>query len=59
MLRKNSDERVELECPECGAIVRTTARLAEEGTLRCPNGHEMAVMGILGGAPTRDKRSNR
>lgn len=59
MLRHDPNERVELECPECGAIVKTTARQAEEGTLHCPNGHEMAVMGMLGGARSADKQSGR
>jgi hypothetical protein len=56
MLGGRKDETVELECPECGAIVKTTAEKAEKGTVRCPNGHEFAVMGMLGGpvrSPTR------
>ena len=36
-------------CPECGARVETTAKEAEKGKVRCPRGHEFAVMGILGG----------
>ena len=42
-------EKVELECPECGAKVETTAEEAEKGKVRCPRGHEFAVMGVLGG----------
>lgn len=48
MLRRE-DEQVELECPECGARVHATAKEAERGKVRCPRGHEFAVMGILGG----------
>jgi hypothetical protein len=48
MLR-TKDEVIELDCPECGARVKTTAREAEKGKLRCPNGHEFVVMGALGG----------
>ena len=43
------EENVEIECPECGALVKTTAKEAEKGKLRCPRGHEFAVMGMLGG----------
>ena len=50
MLRRD-DEVIEIECPECGAVVKTTAKEAEKGTLRCPNGHRFAVMGMLGGGP--------
>jgi hypothetical protein len=49
MLGGRGDEVVELECPECGARVQTTAAKLEEGKVRCPRGHEFAVMGILGG----------
>ena len=42
-------EKVELECPECGARVKVTSKQAEAGKVRCPRGHEFAVMGILGG----------
>jgi hypothetical protein len=48
MLRAK-EEVIELECPECGAHMKTTAREAEKGKVRCPNGHEFAVMGALGG----------
>jgi hypothetical protein len=47
MLREK-DEKVELECPECGAKVQTTSKEAERGKVRCPRGHEFAVMGMLG-----------
>ncbi len=53
-------ESVELECPECGAVVKTTAEEAEKGKVRCPRGHEFAVMGMLGGGalggPPRERR---
>jgi len=42
------ERSVELECPECGARVKTTAKEAETGKIRCPRGHEFAVMGALG-----------
>ena len=50
MVVKTDDETVELRCPECGARVETTAKQAESGKVRCPRGHEFAVMGMLGGA---------
>ncbi len=49
MLEGRNDEPIELECPECGAVVKATAKEAEKGTLRCPRGHVFAVMGMLGG----------
>ena len=49
MLGGRKTEAVELECPECGAVVKTTAEEAEKGKVRCPRGHEFAVMGMLGG----------
>jgi predicted RNA-binding Zn-ribbon protein involved in translation (DUF1610 family) len=48
MLGRKEDD-VEFECPECGAIFKATAREAAKGKVRCPNGHEFAVMGMLGG----------
>ncbi len=51
MLGRGDDEEIEIECPECGAVVKTTAKEAEKGSLRCPNGHRFAVMGMLGGGP--------
>jgi peptide subunit release factor 1 (eRF1) len=48
MLGQDAD-KVELECPQCGAKVKTTVKEAEKGKVRCPNGHEFSVMGILGG----------
>ncbi len=48
MLGGRGNETVELECPECGAVVKTTAKEAEKGKVRCPKGHEFAVMGMLG-----------
>jgi peptide subunit release factor 1 (eRF1) len=52
------EEKIELECPECGAQVKTTTKEAEKGKVQCPSGHEFAVMAILGGSvddtePTR------
>ena len=49
MLGGRDKDTVELSCPECGARVKTTAKEAEKGKVRCPNGHEVAVMGVLGG----------
>jgi hypothetical protein len=49
MLGRRSAEKVELECPECGARVTASAKEAEEGKVRCPRGHEFAVVGMLGG----------
>jgi len=48
MLREGKDATVELECPECGAKVIATQKQAESGKVRCPRGHEFAVMGMLG-----------
>ncbi len=48
MLRGRPSEVVELECPECGALVKITVSEAEKGKVRCPNGHEVVVMGMLG-----------
>ena len=52
MLGGKNDEKIELDCPECGAKVKTTVREAEKGKVRCPRGHEFAVMGMLGGSGT-------
>ena len=49
MLGKDRGDKVELECPVCGARVETTAKAVESGKVRCPRGHEFEVMGILGG----------
>jgi predicted Zn finger-like uncharacterized protein len=49
MLGRREVEKVELECPECGAKFAVEAAKAEKGTVQCPRGHEFAVMGILGG----------
>jgi peptide subunit release factor 1 (eRF1) len=49
MLGRREGDKVELSCPECGARVDTTAKEAEKGKVRCPRGHEFAVMGMLGG----------
>ncbi len=48
--RGHDDEKVELECPECGVKVETTVEKAEKGEVTCPRGHRVAVMGLLGGA---------
>jgi hypothetical protein len=45
---RGRDEPIELECPECGTLVKTTANEAEKGTVRCPRGHEFQVMASLG-----------
>ena len=51
MLGERDHEPIELECPECGARVQTTAGEAEKrGKVRCPRGHEFAVLGMLGSA---------
>jgi len=49
MLGKRDDEPVELECPVCGIDFKTTEGDAAKGKVRCPRGHEFAVMGMLGG----------
>jgi hypothetical protein len=49
MLGGRDSSTVELKCPECGAVVKTTAKEAQKGKVRCPRGHEFAVMGMLGG----------
>jgi 4-hydroxy-3-methylbut-2-en-1-yl diphosphate synthase IspG/GcpE len=49
MLGGREGDKVELSCPECGARVVTTAKEVEKGKVRCPRGHEFAVMGMLGG----------
>jgi hypothetical protein len=62
MLGGKGAETVELECPECGAVVKASAKEAEKGKVRCPRGHEFAVMGVLGalgggspGGPTGER----
>ena len=42
------EQSVEIECPECGAHVKTTAKEVETGKIRCPRGHDVVVMGALG-----------
>jgi hypothetical protein len=49
MLGRSDDKPVELECPVCGTDFKATAREAAKGKVRCPRGHEFAVMGMLGG----------
>jgi hypothetical protein len=49
MLGGREGDKVELECPECGAKFKATQKEAEKGKVRCPRGHEFAVMGMLGG----------
>jgi len=49
MLGRRKDEAVDLECPVCGTKFKTTESQAAKGKVRCPRGHEFAVMGILGG----------
>jgi hypothetical protein len=59
MLGGRDAEEVELECPVCGALVKTTAKEAEKGKVRCPRGHEFAVMGMLGGPAGSDPSGGR
>jgi CxxC motif-containing protein len=49
MWREHDGDTVELDCPECGAHVKAPTKEVESGKVRCPRGHEFAVMGILGG----------
>jgi hypothetical protein len=55
MLGGRDSDEVELECPVCGAKVQATAKEAERGQVRCPRGHEFAVMGMLGGLESEPK----
>jgi hypothetical protein len=50
MLGKRPDEAIELECPICGVKVKASSEEAERGKVRCPRGHEFAVMGMLAGS---------
>jgi hypothetical protein len=59
MLGGRDADKVELECPVCGARVETTAKIAESGTVRCPRGHEFATMGILGGLESSVEQKQR
>jgi predicted Zn finger-like uncharacterized protein len=49
MLGQGDKEPVELECPVCGTEFKVAERDAAKGQVRCPRGHEFAVMGMLGG----------
>lgn len=49
MLGRRDREVVEIECPECGLLVKAPAKEAEKGKVRCARGHEFAVMAMLGG----------
>jgi predicted Zn finger-like uncharacterized protein len=51
MLGRPKDEKVELVCPECKTRFEVSEKDAAKGKVRCPRGHEFAVMGILGGPP--------
>jgi CxxC motif-containing protein len=51
MLGGGDGDVVVLKCPQCGARVETTAKQAETGKVRCPRGHEFAVMGMLDEPP--------
>jgi len=46
---RNKKEKVELMCPECGEKVVSTIDDVQGGKVRCKRGHEIEVMGILGG----------
>lgn len=54
MLGRSETELVEIQCPECGLLVKAPAREVEKGKVRCPRGHEFAVMGLLGGSEELD-----
>ena len=58
MLGRRDDEPVELECPVCGTEFKATESEAAKGKVRCPKGHEFAVMGMLGGSGGPDGRDN-
>ncbi len=51
MLRSKGehDDEIEFECPECGTIFKASERDAAKGLVKCPRGHQFAVMGMLGG----------
>jgi predicted Zn finger-like uncharacterized protein len=49
MLGGRDKDKVDLECPECGTKFQATEAQAQKGKVRCPKGHEFAVMGMLGG----------
>ena len=59
MLGGRDADKVELECPVCGARVETTAKIAEAGTVRCPRGHEFSTLGILGGIESSIEQNQR
>jgi formylmethanofuran dehydrogenase subunit E len=46
---RDKKEKVELVCPECHEKVTATLEEAQAGKVRCKRGHEVVVMGILGG----------
>jgi len=50
MLGGRKNAMVELECSECGAVFKAPAGELEKGKVRCPKGHEVLVMGLLGGS---------
>jgi hypothetical protein len=59
MLGGRKGDTLELRCPDCGALVETTAEEAEKGKVRCPRGHEFAVMGVLGNLEGPGERNPR
>jgi hypothetical protein len=59
MLGRSDDEPVELECPVCGIEFKATQSEAAKGKVRCPRGHEFAVMGMLGGPGPSGGRSGK
>jgi hypothetical protein len=56
MLGKRRDEKIELECPICGVEVKASSEEAEKGKVRCPRGHEFAIMGMLGSGRGQTQR---
>jgi hypothetical protein len=52
---RHKPEKVELECPVCGAPVMSPLEDVEKGKVRCPRGHLFEVMGMLGAPGTDDE----
>ncbi len=49
MLGRDDKQKVDLECPRCGAKFQVTEAQAAKGKVTCPKGHEFGVMGLMGG----------